>query len=82
MTATSSREQAALELILAVGDAIRDLGAVPSGHLYARVMSVMSLDTFDRVIGAMKKAGLVEEKNHVITWVGPKKISEMKGGPR
>jgi len=56
----------------AVGEAIRDLGSVPSGHLYARLMGHMDLDTYNKLIGLLKQANLVEESNHLLTWVGPK----------
>jgi len=56
----------------AVGEAIRDLGSVPSGHLYAQLMGRMDLDTYNKLIGLLKQANLVEESNHLLTWVGPK----------
>jgi hypothetical protein len=55
-----------------LADAIRDLGEVPSGHLYAHVMGAMSLETYQGLIGILKRAGLIEEKAHLLTWIGPK----------
>jgi hypothetical protein len=55
-----------------LADAIRDLGEVPSGHLYAHVMGAMSLETYQGLIGILKHAKLVEEKAHLLTWIGPK----------
>lgn len=69
---TKEQVTAGIRMAAAVGEAIRDLGSVPSGHLYARLMGHMSLDTYNGLIGILKKANLVEESNHVLTWVGPK----------
>lgn len=63
---------AGIRMAAAVGEVIRDLGSIPSGHLYAQLMGRMSLDTYNSLIGILKKANLVEEKNHLLTWVGPK----------
>ena len=38
---------AAFDTVIAIADAIRDFGRVPSGHLYARVMAHMSFETYD-----------------------------------
>lgn len=45
---------------------------MPSGHLYARLMSHMSLETYDSIIGTLKRAGLVEERNHLLRWLAPR----------
>lgn len=64
--------QGTIQIVAAVGQAIADLGSVPSGHLYAHMMGHMDLESFNNVIGMLKKAKLVEESNHLLTWVGPK----------
>ena len=73
-TPTKQQIKAALEITLAVADAIRDLGAVPSGHLYAQLMGTMSLENFQAVIRTLKGAGLVREGAHMLTWIGPEKV--------
>ena len=60
---------AQLRIVAAIGEAIKDLGSVPSGHLYARVMGILSLDQYNQVIGILKKQGLIEEKSHELTWI-------------
>ena len=62
--------RAALWIVAAVGEAIRDLGEVPSGHLYAGLMGNMSLATYERIIGILKDQGMVSESNHLLRWVG------------
>lgn len=68
----NAQEQAAIEAISAISSAIKALGCVPSGHLYARVMAHMDIHRYNAIIGALKRAKLVEEKNYELTWVGPK----------
>jgi hypothetical protein len=65
----TNQEKAALQTVVAVGEAIKDLGSVPSGHLYARLMGHMSLETYNKVIGLLVKVGAVKEENHLLTWV-------------
>lgn len=66
----TNQEKAAIEVILAVGSAIKELGSVPSGHLYVTLMGRMSLETYDKLIGILVKTGAVKLENHLLTWVG------------
>lgn len=75
--ATPDQVKAMLGAVHALAEAIRDLGSVPSGHLYARVCGHLSLEAYTTFIGVLKKAGQVEEKNHLLIWVGPP-ASEVK----
>lgn len=60
-------------LVAALAGIIREVGEVPSGVLYAHLQGIMSVETFQRVIGVLKRAGLVEENSNVLKWVEPKK---------
>ncbi len=62
-----------IRVAAAVGDAIRELGEVPSGHLYAQLMGRLSFDSYNHIIGLLKQAGLVSEKHNLLTWIGPTK---------
>jgi len=42
--------KAALGVLQAVAEAIREVGEVPSGHLYANLMGILTLGQFERVI--------------------------------
>ena len=66
---TPNDVKAALGILRAVADAIRELGEVPSGHLYAHLMSKLSLEQYEQVIAVLKQAGLITESNHLLTWV-------------
>jgi len=61
---------AKVEILKAVASTIKDLGSVPSGHLYAQLMGRMSLSSYEGMIATLKRLGLVEEKNHLLTYVG------------
>lgn len=62
---------AALAVAGTIGKAIRELGQVPSGVLYAQVCGVMSYTAYQGAVGLLKHAGVVTEQNHLLTWVGP-----------
>jgi len=68
----TAQEKAALAIVIAVGEAIKELGSVPSGHLYARLMGRMNLETYNKVIALLVKTGAVKDENHLLTWVGKK----------
>ena len=63
---------AVVQIVAVVAEAIRELGEVPSGHLYARLMGHLSLEEYQAIVGALKQTKLIEEKHHVLRWVGPK----------
>jgi hypothetical protein len=65
---------AAFEILRAVADTIRELGEVPSSHLYARLTGTLSLQEYQQVITTLKNAGLVAESDahlHLLRWTGP-----------
>lgn len=64
-------EKARERVDAAIAEAIRKLGTVPSGHLYASLMGHLSLDQYQQIIGRLKRAGLVSESYHELTWIGP-----------
>lgn len=68
--------QAAAGAALALAECIRDLGSVPSGHLYACVMGYMSLETYEALIGILVDAGKVRRHpSHLLEWVGPQRTA-------
>lgn len=74
---TPEQRRVAILFIQTIADCIRDLGEVPSGHLYAHLMAMpglsnMSASDFQALIGHLKQARLVKESNHLLTWIGPK----------
>lgn len=66
---TPTQASAVVETICAVGDAIRELGSVPSGHLYAHLCGSMSLEAYLRIIAILKALDMVHESGHLLTWI-------------
>lgn len=69
----------AVKTVQAIADAIRELRSVPSAELYARVMPYISLDNYERILGILKRSGVVEERAHVLYWVAPPAETEIGG---
>jgi hypothetical protein len=63
----------AMESVASIGRAIRELGEVPNGHLYAMLMTAgVTLDDYTRCVDLLKKAGLVTETaQHLLVWKEP-----------
>lgn len=68
-TSTKDKIVAALNTIRAIGDTVRDLGEVPSGHLYATVSAMISLDQYQKAIGLLIDAKLIEKRGDVLVWI-------------
>lgn len=69
---TKAQLGAGVQAVAAIAEAIRGLGEVPNGHLYAQVCGTLSLETYGRILGILKGAGLVSEDGNLLRWVGPK----------
>lgn len=66
-----TKVSAGMAAIMAVAETIRELGSVPSGELYARLMGSISLESYGQIVGTLERAGLIEERGHLLRWVGP-----------
>ena len=62
---------AAFKVIHAIAEAIRALGTVPNGYLYAQVMGTLSLENYNTVIKTLTRAGVVSLQNDELKWIGP-----------
>lgn len=63
--------QRIMAMAVALTEVIKVLKEVPSGHLYAGVMSHMSLSEFEGIVFSLVKAKLITYSNgHLITWIG------------
>ena len=71
--ATAAQVRAAFDLVIAVSEAIRELGEVPNGELYARVMGTLDYQSYTHIIAQLKRAGLVRETSNLLVWIGPLK---------
>jgi len=71
-----TKEQIAgvVKALAALAETIRELKEVPSGVLYSHVMGALSHEAYASAIRTLKNAGLVEERNNVLRWVGPELV--------
>lgn len=79
MTSTE-RRLAAVELIVAIGDCLRDVcaargGSVPAGEFYARLTALpglggMGAAEFNQLVATFEAIGVVTRVGHLLTWVG------------
>lgn len=65
-----TQQEAVKRTVLAILDSIKDLKEVPSGHLYASVMHVLSLESYNQIIYILKASGKVRESGNLLTYVG------------
>ncbi len=65
---TEAQAKAVIELVAVMVETIRDAGSqgVPSGILYAAVMSMMTLEQYQQIIALMKQSGKVRESGHIL----------------
>jgi hypothetical protein len=69
---TPAQRQAGLNAVLAIAEAIRQVGTAPSGNLYAAVMGRMSLAAYEKAIAILVNANLVaQDQSHLLRWIGP-----------
>lgn len=62
----------AVDLIIdTVAEAVKELGSVPSGHLYAALTGVLNLTEYNMILAILQARGDVQLHGHVISWVGP-----------
>ena len=65
--AMSPQLRAAIGIVGAIADAIRDLGRpVPAGHLYAIVCGKLSLEEFNQIIAILVNAGIVTKNGDML----------------
>jgi len=67
MTQTA-KVKAAVGMIKAVADAIKELGRVPSGSLYATLMNHLTIDQYNQIVSVLKNAGLVKDVYGELVW--------------
>ena len=63
----------ALLKIRIIADAIREARetGIASGVLYAMVMEKYSLQEYEKIISILVNAKLIENKYHLLKWIGP-----------
>ena len=62
--------KAAVQIMKAVAESIKEVGSIPSGHLYAQLMGKMSLGSYEKMICAMQRMQIIRVEDHLITYAG------------
>jgi hypothetical protein len=57
-----------VEVMGAVASVIKEVGSIPSGHLYAQLMGKMSFETYQDMIETMERLNVISVKNNLITY--------------
>jgi hypothetical protein len=70
MATTPEQATALINAVEAVRVCIKELGTVPSGILYARLMQYMNIATYQRLLDILVEAKQITVSNHLITYVG------------
>lgn len=71
MPVSREQVQGLLKTCEAVRDAIKELGEVPSGHLYNVFMQAgVDLRTYEQIIGLIVESGVVRKRGDLLIWVG------------
>jgi hypothetical protein len=71
MAASAEQVKACVAATVAIGQAVKEAGTVPTGTLYAAAAGVMSLETFNGIIDRLVSYGLItRDALHRVTWVG------------
>ena len=65
----NKKEATVWMVIDATNTAIKEAGkqGIPSGHLYAMVMDIMNLETFNSIIDLLIKSGKVTKTGYLLT---------------
>ena len=67
---TKEQVKALITATQALANTIRELKQIPSGELFARLMTYCSLEKYNNLIDVLKKAGVIKEENHLLIWIG------------
>jgi hypothetical protein len=51
-----------------IAETIRELGSAPSGHVYAAIMGLVTLDEYQTIVNDLVRSGDITERGHLLTW--------------
>lgn len=71
MKPTAEQLKAGLKMLMVVAETVREAGEVPSGTIYAALIGKVDMAGYESMIRTLKNAGLIEEKFHMLRWIGP-----------
>jgi hypothetical protein len=65
---TADQLKAGLAALRAIADAVRELGSVPSGHIYAAVMGTMDITAYEKAITLLCNSGVIRKSGDMLHW--------------
>lgn len=66
----NTQQNTVIQLVKHIGDAIKEAGKIPSGHLFAILSQFgCTMPIYEQLIAAFKDAGKVKEENHLLIWI-------------
>lgn len=65
---TKAQAAAAIQIVFALSEAVRDLGEVPAGTLYAASLDKLSLEDFEAAVGILTRSGVVRRDGDLLVW--------------
>ncbi len=69
---TPEQLKAGAAVVFAVAETVREAGECPSGVIYAALVGRVTLQGYEKILGILKGAGLVEvTPSHLVRWIGP-----------
>lgn len=67
---TAPKLKAAVTIVQAVGTAIKEAGAIPSGYLYSILNARgCTIQQYEQMINIFKQAGRVKEVGNLLYWI-------------
>ena len=67
---TPAEVKTAIKIMAAVASSVKELGRVPSGHVYAMLMGRMDFQQFQAMENCLLKTGLVKKEGDEYVWKG------------
>ncbi|MGH9876165.1 MAG: hypothetical protein ACRD5H_00875 [Nitrososphaerales archaeon] len=71
MNITKAQMSVAMMVVQAMAEAIREVGSIPEGTLYAVMMNFVNLEGFKSAANALVNAKVVRRENCLLTWIAP-----------
>lgn len=68
----NEQKKVAVDVVIAIAEIIRNRKAISSGELYAHACATLDIDGYKAIVQCLKNARLVVERQHMLTWVGPR----------
>ncbi len=65
---TKDQLSSALNVLMAVADAVKEAKSIPAGTLYAVLMGKVDKQGFDSIIRTLVNSGVIRYESHLLIW--------------